>query len=247
MRVHDPKSDPKRLKKLIREREKAKLEGIFAQEAELSVQGPKTLCCPICSKQFKYKKNLRQHMKIHKGEKRFSCSKCAMAFLDSSHLNRHMRTHEAADYQSKRKCHPHSSASDKKAFSSFKNLKEQALVQTGYTTYSCPECGKPFSRLDNMKVHMKIHERKPFRCQECQKSFSNEKGLVKHIADHRKNKLHSCCTCGNAFLNASQLIIHTRIHTGEKPYSCAKCGKSFTQIAHVKQHRKKCICSAKNV
>ncbi|RUS31148.1 hypothetical protein BC938DRAFT_478389 [Jimgerdemannia flammicorona] len=88
------------------------------------------------------------------------------------------------------------------AYSSFNNL-------TTVMRCTHPGCPKTFSRVYNLKAHLKSHvSTKPFECNMCSRSFSRKHDLQRHV----------------------------RVHTGAKPYVCPCCKKGFARTDALKRH-----------
>uniref|UniRef100_A0A671WWP0 C2H2-type domain-containing protein n=1 Tax=Sparus aurata TaxID=8175 RepID=A0A671WWP0_SPAAU len=64
----------------------------FGSHMRLHVEG-KRFSCPVCQKDFQWKRDVVAHMRSHTGEKPFSCSVCGMRFARKEDLNRHLRVH----------------------------------------------------------------------------------------------------------------------------------------------------------
>lgn len=107
---------------------------------------------------------------------------------------------------------------------------------------NCPECGKAFSKISFLQVHLRSHTgEKPFECDRCGRSFSQRANLHRHYQGHIGEKPHLCHLCGRSFVHKVQLSEHMAVeHAGVtvsgKRFTCRICQQAFAERGHLRQH-----------
>jgi len=212
--------------------------------------------CRDCGKGFSRADALHIHERIHSGEQPYKCKECGEHFARADLLSEHMRLHRGEFF---------TCTDCGKRFTRVERLHSHTLVHSGIKNLKCPKCDCCFARADNLRTHMKTHDRKssnldcldehastaavpkmcrgrtrqprgPYVCHTCNRTFPLACRLRAHIRVHSGEKDFTCAICGKQFALAYRLLLHTRIHTGEKPYECYMCEKSFARRHNLKQH-----------
>uniref|UniRef100_UPI00398EFEEF zinc finger protein 292b isoform X1 n=2 Tax=Pristiophorus japonicus TaxID=55135 RepID=UPI00398EFEEF len=158
--------------------------------------------CPvtICTKTFKYFKNLIAHVKGHGNDEeakqflkmqsnKVVCQYCRRRFVSVSHLNEHLQIH----------CGP----------------KPYVCIQL--------ECNASFGTYSELVGHRKEHVLFKAKCmfQNCGRIFTESYLLYDHEAQHYHNSSYSCkfSNCGNVYYSQSELQKHEVGHVAQ---ACVK-------------------------
>ncbi|KAF5297331.1 hypothetical protein FQA39_LY12170 [Lamprigera yunnana] len=128
---------------------------------------------------------------------------------------------------------------EENTFRKEENLKRNdEMKNASAEDHECTTCGKKSTCESALKVHMRSHIDRPYKCHvtNCDKAFMRPNLLNTHLRKHigvkmehiTKSRNHVCSVCGKAFYGALAFTTHMRSHT-QKPYQCeyTNCGKNF--------------------
>ncbi|XP_028985162.3 zinc finger protein 91 isoform X1 [Betta splendens] len=134
------------------------------------------VACPVCGRKFRHKGIMALHMRKHENGNH-KCELCNRSFRLFSSLLRHQVVHNAQLLPPPCKSFQHQ------------------VEQLKKNTYSCPDCGKLFSRAKALQFHMKSHgyengqspsspratvTLEALQCVTCLSHFSNKASLRSH-------------------------------------------------------------------
>ncbi|KAI1298886.1 AP-2 complex subunit mu [Mortierella claussenii] len=75
-----------------------------------------------------------------------------------------------------------------------------------------PDCDKSFSRLFNLRSHMRTHSKaRPFVCESCNFAFSRRHDRDRHAKKHLSEKPYKCIICEATFVRQDALVRHLRM------------------------------------
>lgn len=126
-----------------------------------------------------------------------------------SHLRHHNFQHQKPLQQHHREHHYHHDQI---------HQRQQIQSSIDQRVYSCPTCGKRFSRKFNLNTHIKcVHsDDKDYLCKFCQRAFNHSSNLRKHIKTvHGQEDRLPCPECNKPFKHKEALKSHLRVIHGK--------------------------------
>jgi len=164
------------------------------------------ISCSMCSKKFKAKWVLNQHLKRHTNEKPHKCNICGKEFATSSELNRHIRIHTGERPYNCHLCN----VSFKQASARNQHLRTHFEEKS----FCCLFCNSSFKRKFVLEQHIRLHLQERFyHCSSCPKAFQTSQQLRDHRTRSRgSNKTvlrHHCIFCDSNFFSEKGLMDRT--------------------------------------
>ncbi|KAG5881072.1 hypothetical protein JTB14_020402 [Gonioctena quinquepunctata] len=105
--------------------------------------------CEVCSRAFKRKEHLYQHVKLHTGFRPYVCEHCNKAFMRKEHLIRHSTLHSGQKNYTCNVCD--------KSFSRNDNLLKHKKTHEKQASYTCEICQKQFVMKHYYNAHKLTH------------------------------------------------------------------------------------------
>lgn len=217
---------------------------------------PKEFACTHCSKVYKDKRYLKEHLKIHLGVFH-ECEICGKKFTKKSNFRRHVEAH---DDDTSIQCEEEDTCMETEMFLTPNEENDKDISSEGTDL------------VDKSKT---LTELKPYACSECDKSFKEKRYLTEHFRLHTGLNLHKCEICGKKFASKSHFQRHVETHSSEinphndeevdmediklnpendddikldddslnsstlaNLHTCLECGKSFKEKRYLTQHFK---------
>ena len=209
--------------------------------------------CSICQKRLAGEQGVRQHKRMfHPDEYQLelaeatqkpipqpNCRVCGEQFQSFALLKEHKETSHAKPKPTEKellKCDTCNAVFSSRGAL----LQHNRSIHLKLKPFSCPECGKTFTRNYHYLRHKDLHlDVKKYKCPHCPKCFQQKVGRDLHIKTHfRLENQVQCSLCGQLF---SRVCINQHIqevHEGLRPHACTKCDKTFKKKTHLQYHIK---------
>lgn len=191
--------------------------------------------CYMCQKNFRERRQLRNHMKIHVQQPRL-CLLCGILCSGSTSMNRHMKLHYPDETKS------HICTICGKGFKirqymlRHRRKEHQVWADNQYPT--CQVCGAKFDKKSLLHEHMKTHpfeETRNFICTICNHAARNSYNLRRHMLTHNQERSFECNICHKTFRDVYAKD-HMKTHEDIRKHKCTVCSKKFKRAYALKQH-----------
>jgi len=183
-----------------------------------------------CGKSFRRLREYVDHYRTHTGERPYVCDVCGKKFIRSYAVTEHRRTHTGEK--------PYQCDTCGKRFSVGGDLTKHKRLHAGEVLYRCKLCGKEMNTGRENADHRRMHEGGIF-CPHCGKPFTRLHNMKEHVrVAHTGDKNYVCRDCGKQFAYARNLRYHRRLHKSERPFKCSACGKCFAGAGELGRHER---------
>lgn len=123
-------------------------------------------------------------------------------------------------------------------FKSRRTIEKHMELRHSHKKELCSVCGV---EADNMKVHMRSHNKKPkkdrfYTCKVCKAQFRHSSYLNIHIRVHTGETPYMCYICGRTFISQGKLTHHTKRHSDVKEHKCDQCDRAYHERFQLKRH-----------
>ncbi|CAG2216707.1 KRAB [Mytilus edulis] len=151
--------------------------------------------CPICEKEFGYRRNYRNHVKTHSTGKQFECTTCGKSFHLKHHLRHHMTKHMVEK--------PYKCTICDKRFSNYSMWYCHFKTHNtkGDYKFQCSICTKFFLTGAHLKFHLKTHKNGN------SKTSENNQLKSKSAVDVQSED-YICTLCNDTFQDKMSLRQH---------------------------------------
>ncbi|XP_022909616.1 zinc finger protein 569 [Onthophagus taurus] len=198
--------------------------------------------CDFCSRRFRKKANLMNHMVSHQTDRPHGCNLCGVRYIRKCDLMNHLKIHayvpenvenvdeetpDESDYEKQKRPKP------------FLKKRKKPKVKEEFDDSPEGKGASSSRSYDYVDEDMRLME----AMEENVKSdyvdyLPQENHPVTEprypISDPRKPFV--CQHCGVGFAREKALASHARVHAGDSPFECQKCGEMFWDAALMREH-----------
>ncbi|KAL7637005.1 UNVERIFIED_CONTAM: hypothetical protein RMT77_012763 [Armadillidium vulgare] len=116
------------------------------------------------------------------------------------------------------------------------DVHQQNIEKYHVENLRCRYCIFSFKSKDELKTHLKTHNKRKFKCAHCSYESNFKSGLKYHMLTHSSIKLYKCSHCSYECNQKGSLKLHMLTHTNEKLFKCSDCSYECNDKRSLKRH-----------
>ncbi|XP_059615572.1 zinc finger protein 528 [Phlebotomus argentipes] len=203
--------------------------------------------CDFCSRRFRKKANLMNHMVAHQTDRPHVCNLCGARYIRRCDLHNHFKIHAYAptdhDLGGTEFLAGHNDEEeddeeqDKKPFVEYSTMsvsprKKVQQASPRKRTLKVGNNAREMPKYDYVDEDMKLV------CDSTQPAQHEEiYPMVEQFPVTDPKKPFVCQHCGVSFAREKALASHARMHGGDSPYECETCGEMFWDPIRLREHQ----------
>ncbi|KAL7634677.1 UNVERIFIED_CONTAM: hypothetical protein RMT77_015054 [Armadillidium vulgare] len=113
---------------------------------------------------------------------------------------------------------------------------QQNIKKCHVQNLNCRFCNFSFKSKDELKTHLKTHNKGNFKCAHCSYECNFKYKLKNHMMIHSNIKLYKCSDCSYECNHKGSLKIHMLSHTNVKLFKCSDCSYECNHKGTLKRH-----------
>ncbi|XP_076266109.1 uncharacterized protein LOC143199875 isoform X2 [Rhynchophorus ferrugineus] len=183
--------------------------------------------CDFCSRRFRKKANLMNHMVAHQSDRPHGCNLCGVRYMRKTDLLNHLKSH--AYIPESEQVEDDDLSLDEQGFDkarkklkNFSKKKKKRIIKEEYDMFTTE------GESTDDKIMEELDPKIEFI------SASGPEEIRYQVTDPKKPFV--CQHCGVGFAREKALASHARIHGGDSPFECQKCGEMFWDVAVMQEH-----------
>jgi DNA-directed RNA polymerase subunit RPC12/RpoP len=192
--------------------------------------------CHHCQTTFKAKGTLKRHMSLYSNSIVYPCNQCPARFFKHAALLHHSLICSKPNINNLNCIDVPPPQKQAQVVTVVKNVEKE---------YKCLECGKIFSKYQNLYNHKKRHEGIIYRCAQCPSAYQTRYGLKYHSRTVHELQPFECHHCQSTFNAKVTLKSHMTVHFNSIVYPCNQCSEILKTENKLVYHRKIAHCTEK--
>ncbi|XP_058793619.1 zinc finger protein 711-like isoform X2 [Phymastichus coffea] len=198
--------------------------------------------CSNCARVFKNERCLKMHLRICESPSRFQCYDCSKKFKSKSNLSNHIsRMHLKVSvngeiigdnlYLQCNECTYRTKHKD--------DLKKHVIKHYGNINADCEKCGRTYKNQGYLKKHLQCCQKQDLECYHCPFKTHSKGIMKKHVYGmHIKGPRYECPDCGKTYKKESYVVQHIEHHCGKEPrLMCEYCPFRTNYSHNLRKHR----------